>query len=92
MPLRANIDANFILVKDYSTLITRDMQERYKKTTSNLKSLNEYEADVKADAGTSPYIIDGIQALQGGTARRSRVMETALIRVVLQASMGSMHS
>ena len=63
MPLRANIDANFILVEDYNTLITRDMQERYKTTISNLKSLNEYEADVKTDAGTSLYIIEGIQAL-----------------------------
>lgn len=60
------------------------MHDRYKKEetkTEQLKSFSKCEADLKTDAGTSPYIIEGTQALPGGTAR-SRVMTTAVIRVI----------
>ena len=95
MPLRANKDANFILVKGYSTLITEETgtrdTRRKKQNIEQLKSFNKYEADLKADAGTSPYIIEGTQALPGGTAR-SRVVITAVIRIVFKASMESVRS
>ena len=86
MPLKANKDANFILVKGYSTLIaketcTTDTRRKEQQVFEQLKSSNKYEADLKTDAGTSPYIIEGTQALPGGTAR-SRVMITAVIRVI----------
>ena len=85
MPLRANKDANFIVVKGYSTLRTEetgtnDTRKKNRKV-EQVKSFNKYEADPKADAGTYPYIIEGTQALPGGTAR-SRVMITAVIRFV----------
>ena len=70
-------------MKGDSTFVT---EETYTKGTKGkkhkdeqLKSFNKHEADLKADAGTSPYIIEGTQALPAGTAR-SRVMITAVIR------------
>ena len=55
MPLRANKDANFILVKVYSTLTTGETRtkgtRRKKRNIEQLKSFNKYEADLKADAG-----------------------------------------
>ena len=94
MPLRANKDAIFILVKGYSMLTTEKTHtrgtRRKRRKIEHLKSFNKYQADLKTDAGTSPYIIEGIQALPGGTAR-SRVMITAVIRVFFKASIESVH-